>query len=159
MPTGSFLLKIPCKNIQILKNYLRIEKMPTGIFQKMHRYFNQKRACIYTGRLFADLIQINPSGRALLIYLDQKMHSSLIINALGLSRPWASSLFYIMFSSECMNKTFTPMELFHMLTVCAQLVPNCWCLFPIFMSSTFDVSPIQGFKLKMLGRQNEKYLF
>ena len=41
------------------------------------------------------MIQINPSGQALVIYLDQKMHSSLVINALGLNRPWASSLFYI----------------------------------------------------------------
>ena len=41
------------------------------------------------------LIKINPSGQALVIYFDQKMNSSLVINALGLNRPWASSLFYI----------------------------------------------------------------
>ena len=41
------------------------------------------------------LILINPSGQSLVIYLDQKMHSSLVIKALGSNRPWASSLFYI----------------------------------------------------------------
>ena len=40
------------------------------------------------------MIQINPSGQALVIYLDQKIHSTLVINALGLNRPCASSLFY-----------------------------------------------------------------
>ena len=46
------------------------------------------------------MIQINPSGQALVIYLDQKMHSSLVINALGLNRPWASSLFYIEYAFQ-----------------------------------------------------------
>ena len=41
---------------------------------------------------------INNEGGALVIYLDQKMHSSLIINALGLNRPWALSLFYIIYT-------------------------------------------------------------
>ena len=42
------------------------------------------------------MIKINPSGQALVIYFDQKMNSSLVINALGLNRPWAPSLFYIL---------------------------------------------------------------
>ena len=34
-------------------------------------------------------------GQALVIYLDQKMHSSFAINALGFNKPWTLSLFYI----------------------------------------------------------------
>ena len=52
------------------------------------------------------MIQINPSGQALVIYLDQKMHSSLVINALGLNRPWASSLFYILYALYFRIKKF-----------------------------------------------------
>ena len=57
-----------------------------GIFQKMHRFFNQKR------------------GQALLIYLDQKMHSSLVL--MLLNRPWASSLFYIIAKRQKKNNSY-----------------------------------------------------
>ena len=51
-------------------------------------------------------IQIIPLGQSVVTYLAPKMHSSFVINALGLNRPWASSLIYI---------TYTPTITFQIL--------------------------------------------
>ena len=49
-------------------------------------------------------IQIIPLGQAVVTYLAPKMHSSFVINALGLNRPWASSLFYIEISTRVITE-------------------------------------------------------